>query len=1203
MGVTKMVDVFDNREANDTSILPYTNNGNIDLNFFSDNSISFLERKIAIDKSSEGEVLDLLNSKIPQDILNYIIDTKIDEDNILKFLASGTKSLHEIIIKRKVNMNNIFEVTRYGGLVAENVYKYMHSEIKDFFNSLTADNILDVMENKSVNKDFIYTIYTTKLDILKEAVRKSPIAKLKKVIATDRDNTVLTIIKYERNEVLSLIIESLHGRELLDWLSFSTLDINTKSKIITLHSEEIFAEIKKHRSFIIADLLLCKESSLPDIYIQKIFNEYLDEYITRFNRLTDEETIDKIIFGNNHSLVKRLLINLKISSNNIGKLLSSVSRFDDDVLSILIENKKLEINHYLNSLSLNNLLYLDNLSLATSNKEGLLASCSDIILSKLKDVNKERKIEYLKDPKVLPAAKKSIISSMGINVEIFNILYSSHYQNQEEMEDLFLNNYNDIEKLFSILNVNFQKFLQYGGGSKRYSNWLNNIVSVIKNQDTLSFIKVKDYLFNNFYDNTSNDVKIISNLLEVINSFSLYKDLLLDLANNNVPLSSSNKSDLDLLFSSSITFPDLTMPKKLADVNAYKQSISKKLFLEVKKATNIGEIKELIYKYALLDTNNTLNYIGGSEEIIDLIDENKNSPSICKLANEILAYAKVIERIQYTSDINYLYSMIDSLFSDIDTLTSVRWIFSHFNDKVKKLFEADSSSHLTSLNKARKISGVIDSRLSEKYGGEVFDFSNKNYVLLAHVLSKNETIDDLVDGRSSGLKNFISLSPISYRGEKYYYNRSTCILAYDTIPRGSFICSSNNNMSTNNKLKYSDSEVLEGKRRQRSILKSSMAYDSNAEFLLYRDGLKPVGLILPGGRVPTLEEMQIHKKYKLPFIITQDCLTCIDNPKMLFNNNDTSIDNTDYSDTIDRIFNITESNLAIDDSSLYTGREIAIFTDCHAIYEATKAIIDDINSHNIKEIYSLGDSVGSGPNPAEVFDLLEDNGIIQLAGNSEYYNTLGLEPFPYIYGERVDNCKFTYEELGSDRVSKLKIFKASIDLVIGGKKIALCHFANDVRWDYLGDRSVYAYQSKLEKSDAAKQFLYTNSEEFNDALETVISKADISDKGANGYRASKEEPLFDGEVITSYDAVIQGHMHYEASDKISHTDIYTLRAAGTGYGKDPINSACYYVLKERKASGFDIEKRLVPFNRKSVVDSVYKKDIPDKAKVLKYLEL
>jgi hypothetical protein len=70
------------------------------------------------------------------------------------------------------------------------------------------------------------------------------------------------------------------------------------------------------------------------------------------------------------------------------------------------------------------------------------------------------------------------------------------------------------------------------------------------------------------------------------------------------------------------------------------------------------------------------------------------------------------------------------------------------------------------------------------------------------------------------------------------------------------------------------------------------------------------------------------------------------------------------------------------------------------MYEPTLAVLEDIRRHGITEIYSLGDNVGLGPNPSEVFDLLEEYGVVSVAGNSEYYNTLGTKPFTYFYPEK-----------------------------------------------------------------------------------------------------------------------------------------------------------------------------------------------------------
>ena len=75
-------------------------------------------------------------------------------------------------------------------------------------------------------------------------------------------------------------------------------------------------------------------------------------------------------------------------------------------------------------------------------------------------------------------------------------------------------------------------------------------------------------------------------------------------------------------------------------------------------------------------------------------------------------------------------------------------------------------------------------------------------------------------------------------------------------------------------------------------------------------------------------------------------------------------------------------------------------------------------------------------------------------------------------------------------------------------------------------------------------------------------------------------------------------------DYIGDTDIYTLRAVGMGYGTtDPKDTACYYVLKERKdEQGYDLEQRLIGYNRNSLLSNIYTSDIPNKELVLRFVK-
>ena len=62
---------------------------------------------------------------------------------------------------------------------------------------------------------------------------------------------------------------------------------------------------------------------------------------------------------------------------------------------------------------------------------------------------------------------------------------------------------------------------------------------------------------------------------------------------------------------------------------------------------------------------------------------------------------------------------------------------------------------------------------------------------------------------------------------------------------------------------------------------------------------------------------------------------------------------------------------------------LAIFSDVHGNYQATKAIIEDIKKSSFDEVICLGDIIGIGPKPKETLELLLNSNITILAGNHD----------------------------------------------------------------------------------------------------------------------------------------------------------------------------------------------------------------------------
>ncbi|HID23813.1 MAG TPA: metallophosphatase family protein, partial [Planctomycetaceae bacterium] len=61
----------------------------------------------------------------------------------------------------------------------------------------------------------------------------------------------------------------------------------------------------------------------------------------------------------------------------------------------------------------------------------------------------------------------------------------------------------------------------------------------------------------------------------------------------------------------------------------------------------------------------------------------------------------------------------------------------------------------------------------------------------------------------------------------------------------------------------------------------------------------------------------------------------------------------------------------------------AIISDIHANLEALEAVLQDIRTQGIEEVYCLGDIVGYGPNPCECVDLVMDCKVVLLGNHDQ----------------------------------------------------------------------------------------------------------------------------------------------------------------------------------------------------------------------------
>lgn len=1159
---------------------------------------------------------DLLKMNISYDLKEYIVINKITcSDKIINLLKDDLidNKLKKLCVKKNIDTFNIINIM---------LNEKINDDCRNFILSIKKNLFITKLFSTS-KEELLYdlTFDYTSLDNVKflEKYRPGLLKNLSGKITSkyirdsfdksDKNDTLFNIVITANKEEILKMVSRVNKNEVIKWLEVKNLPNNYIDIIINNNFSYLNEYIDK---IDIEDIMkkISNYTHINDKFKELIINRRLDDLV----KLLDGYDIKKYlkfisIYYYNDNLIINTIGN-KITDNNVIDILNNYS-YHDDIVNFLLKYKSDYITNILININWDNLLSnkmnydysLDIITSFSSNIQNKIYKRNvNLINEILSNYDKEMLMSFLDTKKhtynclFIDNIQVSILKMFNISddrLEYCKVLLK--YCKYDNVFDLI----NKIELFFDMVDINIGIFFQYSSYMFN-NNLIDDIIDIVNDNELSDFIIVKNYFFNNYYSNTFNSANNIINFNSLIKNYKLYKNLLLGISKNNIILNDNDKNNLNLLFNGRIFYT----PSTLLELEEFKVIQFKKFRKEILSPdTSIERLKEIFFDNFISFNSKTVNNIGSISSLRILQKDNKDNREILFLTEELIVSMDIINKIRSINNREELVSIIISYIDGKDTLIN-KMInnISLIDRKIRRLYELDSMYNLTTLESARKIPGIYNKDYMDLYGGEVFDFRNINYVLYAHVLSNRENIDDLVNGKSTGNDNFISFSPISYRGQKYYYDYCNCILAYDTILDNSFICSSLSNMGSNGCIKKNSAKVYNMEREQRGILETSSVKGKNAEALFYRENLKPCGIILVDGKKPNKEEIEYHKKYNLPFIITQGREKSIDNPRKIFESKKGNyIDDIKFEE-LDTLKNYISNNLVIrKENDIYTGREVAIFTDTHAMYEPTIAILEDIRSKGISEIYSLGDNTSLGPNPKEVLDLMNEYNVKQVMGNSEYYLTLGGSPFSYWDMERERSLDWTNDKV-KNYINDLKLYRASSEILLGGKRVALCHFGNDIRWDYI-KHNTWIYQDNIGKEGSAKQFLFTNSSEYNSEIEYMINKYGINNPKVYGYLSSKNDPLFGGKVITFYDDVFEGHVHFEIEDKLGNTNIHTLRGAGMGeIDSNKKNMAYYIILKEKKQGGFDIEKVFVPFNKNSLLSSIYVSDMPSKSKILSYLK-
>ena len=120
--------------------------------------------------------------------------------------------------------------------------------------------------------------------------------------------------------------------------------------------------------------------------------------------------------------------------------------------------------------------------------------------------------------------------------------------------------------------------------------------------------------------------------------------------------------------------------------------------------------------------------------------------------------------------------------------------------------------------------------------------------------------------------------------------------------------------------------------------------------------------------------------------------------------------------------------------------KIAIFSDVHGNYQATKAILDDINKNSFDEIICLGDIIGIGPKSKETLELVLNSNIDIVLGNHDLYYTKGLEIDDDITGEKEIEHHHWVHDCISDIPKEKLDYPLTKEIDINGKKLLFQHY-------------------------------------------------------------------------------------------------------------------------------------------------------------------
>ena len=225
----------------------------------------------------------------------------------------------------------------------------------------------------------------------------------------------------------------------------------------------------------------------------------------------------------------------------------------------------------------------------------------------------------------------------------------------------------------------------------------------------------------------------------------------------------------------------------------------------------------------------------------------------------------------------------------------------------------------------------------------------------------------------------------------------------------------------------------------------------------------------------------------------------------------------------------------------------ALISDVHSNLEGLEAVLADIQSQGITEIYCLGDIIGYGPNPRECIDLIMKCDVCILGNHDQ-----GALFDPEGFNSGAERAIFwTREQLESPRGNQEQ---------------------NAKRWDFLGE---------LPRSRRENGFLFVHGSARNPLNEYVFPEDIYNPRKMEKIFALIEQHCFQGH--THVPGVFTLNQRFYSPEDINHqyrlgSEKTMTNVGSVGQPRDGNPKACYVVLEDDlltfRRVDYDVEKTI-----------------------------